>query len=72
MGLNHSFYTSTLAQTSAGYYIIGSCPSNPQVQDFAGATPRFFSHSYCQSSHSLHTMLARSCFAYITFRLTLE
>lgn len=26
MGLNNTFYTSTLAQTSAGYYIIGSCP----------------------------------------------
>lgn len=26
MGLNNIFYTSTLAQTSAGYYIIGNCP----------------------------------------------
>lgn len=26
MGLNNLFYTSTLAQTAAGYYIIGSCP----------------------------------------------
>lgn len=26
MGLNNTFYTSTLAQTSAGYYIIGNCP----------------------------------------------
>ncbi|THC43606.1 PHB depolymerase family esterase [Massilia sp. Mn16-1_5] len=26
MGLNNTFYTSTLAQTSSGYYIIGSCP----------------------------------------------
>jgi poly(3-hydroxybutyrate) depolymerase len=26
MGLDNTFYTSTLAQTSAGYYIIGSCP----------------------------------------------
>ncbi|MGJ9419252.1 PHB depolymerase family esterase [Massilia sp. CMS3.1] len=26
MGLNNTFYTSTLAQTSAGYYVIGSCP----------------------------------------------
>jgi poly(3-hydroxybutyrate) depolymerase len=26
MGLNNTFYTSTLAQTAAGYYIIGSCP----------------------------------------------
>ncbi len=26
MGLNNTFYTRTLAQTSAGYYIIGSCP----------------------------------------------
>ncbi|CAN7414300.1 fibronectin type III domain-containing protein [Pseudoduganella sp. LjRoot289] len=25
MGLNNTFYTSTLAQTSAGYYIIGNC-----------------------------------------------
>ena len=26
MGLNNTFYTATLAQTSAGYYIIGNCP----------------------------------------------
>ena len=26
MGLNNTFYTKTLAQTAAGYYIIGSCP----------------------------------------------
>lgn len=26
MGLNNTFYTTTLAQTSAGYYIIGNCP----------------------------------------------
>ena len=26
MGLNNTFYTNTLAQTSAGYYIIGNCP----------------------------------------------
>lgn len=26
MGLNNTFYSKTLAQTSAGYYIIGSCP----------------------------------------------
>ena len=26
MGLNNTFYTSTLAQTSSGYYIIGNCP----------------------------------------------
>jgi poly(3-hydroxybutyrate) depolymerase len=26
MGLDNLFYTSTLAQTSAGYYIIGACP----------------------------------------------
>ncbi|MDL2358209.1 MAG: PHB depolymerase family esterase [Pseudomonadota bacterium] len=26
MGLDNLFYTATLAQTSAGYYIIGSCP----------------------------------------------
>jgi poly(3-hydroxybutyrate) depolymerase len=26
MGLNNTFYTSTLAQTSAGYYVIGACP----------------------------------------------
>lgn len=26
MGLDNTFYTSTLAQTSPGYYIIGSCP----------------------------------------------
>lgn len=26
MGLNNLFYTSTLAQTGAGYYIIGNCP----------------------------------------------
>jgi poly(3-hydroxybutyrate) depolymerase len=26
MGLNNTFYSRTLAQTSAGYYIIGSCP----------------------------------------------
>ncbi len=26
MGLNNMFYTSTLAQTSSGYYIIGNCP----------------------------------------------
>jgi poly(3-hydroxybutyrate) depolymerase len=26
MGLNNTFYSQTLAQTSAGYYIIGSCP----------------------------------------------
>jgi hypothetical protein len=26
MGLNNIFYTTTLAQTSAGYYVIGSCP----------------------------------------------
>ncbi|MES2317906.1 MAG: PHB depolymerase family esterase [Pseudomonadota bacterium] len=26
MGLNNTFYTSTLAQTAAAYYIIGNCP----------------------------------------------
>jgi poly(3-hydroxybutyrate) depolymerase len=26
MGLNNVFYTNTLAQTSAGYYVIGNCP----------------------------------------------
>lgn len=26
MGLNNTFYMTTLAQTSAGYYIIGNCP----------------------------------------------
>ena len=26
MGLDNLFYTSTLAQTSAGYYIVGNCP----------------------------------------------
>lgn len=26
MGLYNTFYTSTLAQTSSGYYVIGSCP----------------------------------------------
>jgi poly(3-hydroxybutyrate) depolymerase len=26
MGLNNTFYTTTLAQTSAGYYVIGACP----------------------------------------------
>lgn len=26
MGLNNTFYTATLAQTSAGYYVIGNCP----------------------------------------------
>ncbi len=26
MGLNNTFYSTTLAQTSAGYYVIGSCP----------------------------------------------
>ena len=26
MGLNNTFYTNTLAQTSAGYYVIGNCP----------------------------------------------
>ena len=26
MGLNNTFYTNILAQTSAGYYIIGNCP----------------------------------------------
>lgn len=26
MGLNNTFYTSTLAQTSSGYYVIGNCP----------------------------------------------
>jgi poly(3-hydroxybutyrate) depolymerase len=26
MGLNNTFYTSTLAQTAAGYYVIGNCP----------------------------------------------
>ena len=26
MGLNNTFYTKTLAQTSAGFYIIGNCP----------------------------------------------
>ena len=26
MGLNNTFYSNTLAQTSAGYYIIGACP----------------------------------------------
>lgn len=26
MGLDNTFYTSTLAQTAAGYYIIGNCP----------------------------------------------
>jgi poly(3-hydroxybutyrate) depolymerase len=27
MGLDNTFYTATLAQTAAGYYVIGSCPS---------------------------------------------
>ncbi|WP_158592168.1 PHB depolymerase family esterase [Noviherbaspirillum sedimenti] len=27
MGLNNMFYTSTLAQTAAAYYIVGNCPS---------------------------------------------
>jgi poly(3-hydroxybutyrate) depolymerase len=26
MGLDNTFYTATLAQTSAGYYVIGNCP----------------------------------------------
>jgi poly(3-hydroxybutyrate) depolymerase len=26
MGLDNTFYTSTLAQTAAGYYVIGNCP----------------------------------------------
>ena len=26
MGLNNTFYTKTLAQTAAGYYVIGACP----------------------------------------------
>jgi poly(3-hydroxybutyrate) depolymerase len=26
MGLDNTFYTATLAQTAAGYYVIGSCP----------------------------------------------
>jgi poly(3-hydroxybutyrate) depolymerase/chitodextrinase len=26
MGLNNTFYTNTLAQTSSGYYVIGNCP----------------------------------------------
>jgi poly(3-hydroxybutyrate) depolymerase len=26
MGLNNTFYTSTLAQTASGYYVIGNCP----------------------------------------------
>lgn len=26
MGLNNTFYTTTLAQTSPGYYVIGNCP----------------------------------------------
>ncbi|VXC31985.1 PHB depolymerase family esterase [Massilia sp. 9I] len=26
MGLNNTFYSATLAQTSAGYYVIGNCP----------------------------------------------
>ena len=26
MGLDNVFYTATLAQTSAGYYVIGNCP----------------------------------------------
>jgi poly(3-hydroxybutyrate) depolymerase len=26
MGLNNTFYTTTLSQTSAGYYVIGNCP----------------------------------------------
>ena len=26
MGLNNTFYSKTLAQTSAGYYVIGNCP----------------------------------------------
>jgi len=26
MGLNNTFYTTTLAQTSSGYYVIGNCP----------------------------------------------
>ncbi|SHH66070.1 PHB depolymerase family esterase [Massilia sp. CF038] len=26
MGLNNTFYTSTLAQTAAGYFVIGNCP----------------------------------------------
>lgn len=26
MGLNNTFYTTTLAQTASGYYIIGNCP----------------------------------------------
>lgn len=26
MGLNNTFYTSTLAQTAPGYYVIGNCP----------------------------------------------
>ena len=26
MGLNNTFYTATLAQTAAGYHVIGNCP----------------------------------------------
>jgi poly(3-hydroxybutyrate) depolymerase len=26
MGLDNTFYTSTLAQTSPGYYVISNCP----------------------------------------------
>ncbi len=26
MGLNNLFYTSTLAETAAGYYVVGNCP----------------------------------------------
>ena len=26
MGLDNVFYTNTLAQTAAGYYVIGNCP----------------------------------------------
>lgn len=29
MGLNNTFYTSKLAQTAAGYYIVGDCPATP-------------------------------------------
>jgi poly(3-hydroxybutyrate) depolymerase len=26
MGLNNTFYTTTLAQTAAGYFVVGNCP----------------------------------------------
>jgi hypothetical protein len=57
------------AQSSAGYYIIGSCPYIPQVQDFAGAdAPVFFA---C-AAPSVANSSIKSCFAYIDFHLTLE